>query len=269
MASDVLTSTGDSEREPFSLEAEQAVLGAVISDPSCFPRAAMILKPGDFYLPLHRDIFTAITALDAQKSGRFDAVMLIEALRRNNSVSEQESKEYIFELVRSVPSTENIEYYAKIVKDKFYIRALIDFSRETIDTARAGSDTAEEMLDAAEQKLYDIRQGQSVRGPERLSDILPNVFSDLSLLASPDAEQYKGLPTGFPDLDASISGLNKSDLVLIGARPAMGKTSFALNLARNVCVKSKRRVLFFSLEMSKEQLATRLLSTEARIESGR
>ncbi len=255
--------------EPYSMTAEQAVLGAVISEPSLLPRAAVILKPSDFYVPLHQSIFTAIQTLDAMHGGKFDAVMLLDYLDVNGLSTEQEAKEYIFSLVSSVPVSENIEYYAHIVKDKAYIRALIDYSHVTLDEASDGTREVSQLFNSAEQRLYDIRKGQTVRGPEKLSEILPNVYYELSLLAGDDASEYKGLSTGFGDLDYYINGLNKSDLVLIGARPAMGKTSFALNLARNVAVYSKKRVVFFSLEMSKEQLAQRMLCTEARIETNK
>ena len=127
--------------------------------------------------------------------------------------------------------------------------------------------SADALLDMAEQKIYDIRQGKTVTGPASIGDVLKDVYVNLYQLSSDDRAEYAGFPTGFSDLDRMITGLNRSDLVLIGARPAMGKTSFALNLARNVAVYGKRRVLFFSLEMSKEQLAQRVLSTEARVQS--
>ncbi|MCR5042446.1 MAG: replicative DNA helicase [Clostridia bacterium] len=269
MPLDLPLPSASSDSQPYSLTAEQAVLGAIISDPSCFSAAAIVVRPDDFYLPLHKEIFSALSALDASQSGRFDALVVLDYLIKNGVTTEQDGKQYIFDLVSSVPTTSNVEKYARIVRDKAYIRALIDYANETIEEARDGSHASDVLLNSAEQRLYEIRKGQTIKGPERLSDILPVVYSSLTELVGEDAAEHKGLPTGFPDLDASINGLNRSDLVIIGARPAMGKTSFVLNMARNLCVLSGKRAVVFSLEMSKEQLAQRILSTEARIESSK
>lgn len=167
-----------------------------------------------------------------------------------------------------VPSTANVEMYAKIVREKFYIRTLIKISSETIESAVAQEETADALLDNAEQKIYNIRQGKTTNAPSKLKDIIVNnVYDTLKKITGEDKELYKGYTTGFSDLDKVLTGLNRSDLIIVGARPAMGKTSFALNLARNVAAIGKRKVLFFSLEMTKEQLAMRVLGTEARVSS--
>ena len=169
------------------------------------------------------------------------------------------------QLSQSVPSAANVEAYAKIVKEKYYIRTLVKVSQEIIESASSGEESADVLLDNAEQRIYDIRQGRAVVGPSRFSEVVGLVYEKLYQLSSDEKHLYAGLATGFNELDRVITGLNKSDLILIGARPAMGKTSFALNLARNVAVKGNKKVVFFSLEMSKEQLAQRVLSMEARI----
>lgn len=252
----------------FSLEAEQAILGSVLIDPSCFSTVSMLVRPDYFYMPQHRAIYSAMLAIDAAGSGAIDPLLILEMLRVEKIFSnDEDGKTYLFQLADIVPSTSNVEAYCKIIKDKFYIRTLVNVSNEIIDLAENSGEDADIILDNAEQRIYDIRQGKTVSGPSKLSDVIANVYDTLYKLNSEDKEQFKGLPTGFPDFDKMATGLNKSDLVLIGARPAMGKTSFALNMARNVAVKSGKRVLFFSLEMSKEQLAQRVISTEARIPS--
>ena len=252
----------------YSIEAEQAVLGSILLDPACFPSVSILLRAEYFYLPQHREIYTAMLTIDAAGSGSIDPVLILELLRREKVFSnDEDGKTYLFQLAEAVPATANVESYCRIIKDKFYLRTLINVSNEIIDMAENAGDDADTVLDNAEQRIYEIRQGKTVGGPSKLSEVIANVYDTLYKLNSEDKEQYKGLPTGFPDFDRMCTGLNRSDLVLIGARPAMGKTSFALNMARNVAVRSGKRVLFFSLEMSKEQLAQRVISTEARIPS--
>ena len=252
----------------YSIEAEQAVLGSILLDPACFPSVSILLRAEYFYLPQHREIYTAMLTIDAAGSGSIDPVLILELLRREKVFSnDEDGKTYLFQLAEAVPATANVESYCRIIKDKFYLRTLINVSNEIIDMAENAGDDADTVLDNAEQRIYEIRQGKTVGGPSKLSEVIANVYDTLYKLNSDDKEQYKGLPTGFPDFDRMCTGLNRSDLVLIGARPAMGKTSFALNMARNVAVRSGKRVLFFSLEMSKEQLAQRVISTEARIPS--
>lgn len=261
-----LNLTADSEL-PFSLEAEQAVLGAILLEPSCLNAVTLIVKTEYFYLSQHREIFSHMLALDTAAGGKIDALLLLNALKDDNVFSDANGKNYLFQLSQNVPTTANVEAYANIIKEKYYVRTLILSANEIIENARAEGDDADTLLDFAEQKIYNIRQGQTVQGPARLSDIVPGVYEHLYQLSSPEREEYMGIKTGFEDIDKVTTGLNKSDLIIIGARPAMGKTSFALNLARNVAVKGHKKVLFFSLEMGREQLAQRVLASEARVES--
>ncbi|MCR4614730.1 MAG: replicative DNA helicase [Clostridiales bacterium] len=255
----------DNINMPFSMEAEQAVLGSILVEPSCIYVSMVYLKPEYFYLAQHKSIFSAM--MEIESSGeKIDPLVVLEKLKRDNVYDDAGGRNYLFQLSQMVPSTANVEAYAKIVREKFYIRALINVSKETISNAVDDSENADLLLDSAEQRLYDIRHGRVTAGPSRLSDIIINdVYDTLQKISSPDRDQYKGISTGYSDLDNILSGLNKSDLILIGARPAMGKTSFALNIARNVSLLGKKKVLFFSLEMTKEQLAQRVLSTEARV----
>lgn len=253
----------------FSLEAEQAVLGSLLVDPACMPQVQVLLSMDDFFLPQHQAIYGAMTSIEAT-GGKIDPLIVLDRLVKDKVYDTAAGKNYLFQLAEAVPSTANVEAYARIVKEKYYIRSLINASKETIDAASTEEHSADELLEAAEQKIYNIRQGRKTNGPSRLCDIIvSDVYTTLQHLTSPEKDLYKGYPTGYGDLDRVLTGLHKSDLILIGARPAMGKTSFALNLARNVAVLGKRKVLMFSLEMTKEQLAMRVLSTEARVNSAK
>lgn len=267
MANEPHNMTADNGTLPFSLEAEQAVLGSILLDPSCISAVTMILKPDYFYLPQHKAIFSTIIGLDASHGGKIDALLVLDALRKEKIYDDESGKTYLLQLSKIVPSTANVDSYAKIVREKYYIRSLILVAGEISEAASQSGQTADELLDMAEQRIYDIRQGKTVVGPSKISDVISTVYQNLYNLSLLEKDQYAGFNTGFSELDKRITGLNRSDLVIIGARPAMGKTSFALNIARNVAVYGKKKVLFFSLEMSKEQLAQRVLSTEARVQS--
>ena len=258
----------DKLSEPYSLEAEQAVLGSILMDPDCFDRVSGILRGADcFYIPQHKEIYNII-AERKMLNQKVDALIVAEALKTSGSYDDAGARNYLAQLAASVPSVANVESYAKIVNEKYYLRTLMGAASEMLKSAAEEELPADTIMDAAEQKIYDIRQGEHTSGPVKLADIITNdVYDNLQKLTDPElAAEYKGIPTGFSLLDKYMTGLNRSDLILIGARPAMGKTSFALNLARNVAVQAKKKVVFFSLEMGKEQLAQRMLSTEARVE---
>ncbi len=257
----------DEVNMPYSLEAEQAVLGSILLEPSCITQVLILVKPEYFYLPQHRAIFTIMQEIDAL-GGKIDPLIVLEKLKSSKVYDDASGKQYLLTLSQIVPSTENVEAYSKIIREKYYIRSLINVSKDIISDASTSSEPADSILEVAEQKIYDIRQGRVTKGPSKIGDIIVNeVYDKLQKLSSPDKDKYKGFTTGFTDLDKAITGLNRSDLLIIGARPAMGKTSLALNLARNTAMMGKKKVLFFSLEMTKEQLAQRVLSTEARVES--
>ncbi|MBQ2812572.1 MAG: replicative DNA helicase, partial [Clostridia bacterium] len=208
----------------FSLEAEQAVLGSLLVDPACMPQVQVLLSAEDFYLPQHKAIFTAMATIEAT-GGKIDPLIVLDSLVKDKVYDTAAGKNYLFQLAQVVPSTANVESYAKIVKEKFYIRSLINASRETIDAATTQEQTADELLESAEQKIYNIRQGRKTNAPSKIGDIIiSDVYTTLQHLTSPEKDLYKGYPTGFSDLDNVLTGLHKSDLILIGARPAMGKT---------------------------------------------
>ncbi len=251
---------------PYSLEAERAVLACLLLDPDCLDRIqASGFRTEFFYRQEHKAIYNAMLSIDA-RSDVVEPVAVITELQDSSQFGDPAAvRQYIRELADLLPSTQNAESYAKVVEDKFMKRTLIETANEILDEARGDSEEAEMILDFAEQKIFNIRQGKNTGAASRFGDILlDKVVPHLTNLSGPDREKYLGTPSGWGDLDTMISGLNRSDLIIVGARPAMGKTSFALNLAANVAKKGNK-VLFFSLEMTKEQLAERVISMEARI----
>ncbi len=257
---------------PYSLDAEQAVLGAILKEPECLPIVSDMLKIDHLYLPQHKAIYTAILNIDTI-GGRIDPLVVLEELKKEGVYDDIGGKTYLMKIADAVPSTKNVESYIKIIIDKYYLRTLMLTARDILDATNNGTDSPDSLLDLAEQKIYDIRRGKNTTGPAKISDIvMSDVFERLKKLGSADPkekERYIGIPTGFSYLDKVLGGgFHRSDFIVVGARPAMGKTSFALNVARNIAMKG-RKVLFFSLEMSKEQLAQRIISTEARIVSNK
>ncbi len=253
---------------PYSLETEQAIIGSILINPECVSLVLSLIRPDYFYIPQHRAIMDAIVLLDSLGS-RIDALTVLDKMSADNNFDKESGKTLLFQIAQSVPSAANVENYCKIVREKYFLRLLISISRETIDSALDGNAEADKILDSTEQKIYDIRKGKATGSIQRLSDVISaEVYPNLVKISSDNADEFKGIPMGFSKLDEITSGLNKSDLIIIGARPAMGKTSFALNIARNVAMTGKK-VVFFSLEMSNEQLASRVLSTEARVDSNK
>lgn len=253
---------------PNSNEAEQAVLGAILIDPECIETIISKVKAEYFFNPTHQKIYNSMVAMYTGSKAKIDPVVIADMLVKEGYYDLAGGKEYLFELRDSVPSTANIETYAKIIEEKYFLRTLITISRDLIEKASSGATEADMLLDSAEQQIYDIRKGKDIRGPKKISDVIfYDVYENLYKITGEDKENYKGISTGFSTLDKYITGLNKSDFILIGARPAMGKTSFALNLAQNVTMNSKKKCIFFSLEMSKKQLADRLLASFAGIPS--
>lgn len=266
MADSTLITSGVSM--PYNLEAEQSVLGSILLDSSCMEEVILHLKAESFYLPQHRAIFGAMLSMYTSSQAQIDPVLIADVLAKEGHYDEAGGRDYLLQLANSVPSTANVVNYAKIVKEQFYLRSLIRVAREITEQASSGEGDASAILDSAEQKIYDIRQGKDTNGPTKVSEIIVNgVYDRLGKLTGEDKDKYKGIPTGFGTLDKCITGLNRSDFILIGARPAMGKTSFALNLASNVTMKAKKKCVFFSLEMTKEQLAERLLASQAGVPS--
>jgi len=250
---------------PFSPEAEQSVLGAILLDSTCMDRVAQIIPRPEYFYQTNNSL-TYSTMMDMFTAGLpVDFVTVLEKLKETKGFDEANGKTYLLQLAQLVPSISNVESYANIVRDKYDVRTLIITSRDIIEEATEGAADAATLLDSAEQRIFDIRRGKNMQGLQRIDEIIVQTFDRLDLLNSPDADLYRGVPTGIKELDETITGLNRSDFILLGARPGMGKTSFALNIARHAAVNANKKVAFFSLEMSKEQLASRLLSTEAMV----
>ncbi len=251
---------------PHSLEAEQAVLGAILMDSDSINQVADILRPEHFYLAEHQAIYT-IMQMKMMESKTIDFVTVLEALKSESYFSGEEGKGYLLKLAQIVPSISNITNYARIVREKYDVRSLIHVSREIIGDAMDPGTDASLLIDSAEQKIYDIRQDRHQGGLVPIQDVIASNYEMYSKLNSAERDQYVGIPTGIGTLDEITTGLNRSDLIIVGARPGMGKTSFALNVARNVAVQQNRRVAVFNLEMSREQMVNRFLSSEARVSS--
>lgn len=249
----------------YSLEAEQSVLGSILIDSACMNKVADILVHADyFYLANHKIIYS--TMLDMFTIGMpIDYITVLDKIKTNDELDHSHFKEYLLKLAQIVPTVSNVEFYADIVRDKYNVRVLVDTAKEIIDDASGGEVDATELLNSAEQKIFDIRRGKDVRGLQKVNEIVVQAFDRLDMINSQNADEYLGVPTGIKDLDRVIMGLNKSDLILLAARPGMGKTSFALNIAENVAINKEKKVAFFSLEMSKEQLVSRILSTKGQI----
>lgn len=255
-------------RLPFSLEAEQSVLGSVLIDPNCFNDIAEIISSEDFYLPDHSSIYLAMQDMYLHNKS-IDVITLIDTLVKNGIYDNREkSMNYIKLIAEIVPSAANVKDYAQIVKDKSLLRQLISVSEEISASAYNEQDEVKNIIDMAEQKIFAIAQGNETRGFVHIRDVLITVYDRLhTLVTNPD--QIMGSPTGFSGLDKVLVGLGKGDLVLVGARPGMGKTSFAMNVATNIAEKTKKAVCVFSLEMSNDQLVTRMLSSEGMVDSNK
>lgn len=253
---------------PYNLEAEQTVLGALLLDPESISVAMTYIKPDSFYVTKHRDLFSIIIRLFTLGVNADVITVINEAVKENIFESSTAGKEYLASIMEGVPTTKNLESYCKIVEEKYYIRQLITTAREIIEISSGGQESAEQLLDYAEQKIYDIRQGKAVDGLTKIDEVILEAYDELGRKSGPDKEKYIGAKSGFAELDNIITGLNRSDLIILAARPAMGKSAFALNLAVNVARRNtESEVVIFSLEMSKEQNVTRMLSSESLVES--
>ena len=248
---------------PQSLEAEQSVLGSILIDSRCITEVVGILRPEDFYLQQNREIYETIYTM-FNFSQTIDPVTVLDKMRELG-VYHDNSRDYILQLMQITPTAANAQRYANIVRDKAMLRGLAAAADEINETVYSQVGTPAEMLESAEKKIYALRKGERGDSLEHIGTVLHKVFDRLTELSQSDS-LIPGLSTGLRDLDTKINGLNKSDLILVAARPAMGKSAFALNLAMNVAKKYNKTVAVFNLEMSREQLALRLLASEAFID---
>ena len=249
---------------PQALEAEQSVLGAMLIDSRCVPEVIGMLSAEDFYQQQNRELFEAMFAM-FNFSQPIDPVTVMDKLRERGDYHDN-TQSYLMQLLEITPTAAHVKKYAQIVAEKSILRRLDQAATDISQTVSEGEGTAEEILEFAEKKIYAVRRGQANRDMVHIGDILIDVYERLNELAE-RGDDIPGLSTGFRDLDKQIAGLNKSDLGIVAARPGMGKSALALNLALNVARKSDKCVALFSLEMSREQLAMRLLSTESFVDN--
>ena len=253
-----------SRQSPYSVEAEQAVLGSMLISSACVPGVIEQLKPEDFYVETNRLIFDTISQMFTE--GRpIDPVTVLDEMKAAG-YKNHANREYFLQLIETTPSATNVEEYTAIVRGKSMLRELQQASSEIIDMTRQEEEDPQTIADLAEQKIYAVRQGREVKGFASINEAIREVYDQLDELAA-NPGKLPGIPTGFSMLDQYIGGLNKSDLILMAARPGMGKTAIALNMALHAARKSGKTVVIFQLEMSKSQLATRLLSSEALVDS--
>ena len=249
---------------PYSSPAEQAVIGALLIDPKCVPDVLERLKADEFYIKLNRDIYETVYAMFSY--GQTIDPVTVLAQMKIRGVYQDSCENYMAEVMRNTPTAANVLEYAAIVRDRALLRRLGEAADEINNLVYEDEGEAEAKLEAAERKIYALRQGRNVGGLMPISQVVQSVFDEMSAAAA-SGSKIPGIPTGLSDLDKTILGLNKSELILIAARPGMGKTSIALNMALHVGMTLHKTVAIFSLEMSREQLTMRLLSRAALIPS--
>ena len=252
---------------PHNLEAEQSVLGAILIHNAAFNVAAELVDSVDFFRDAHRRVFDKMVDLN-ERGQAIDLVTLKDELARSGDLDDAGGAAYIAALADGVPRSTNVEHYARIVKEKATLRSLIRSADRILAMAYQGEEESDTLLDRAEQEIFSIAEGRIHTGFVPLSDLVQGSFTAIEQL-----QEHKGLvtgvPSGFVDIDNITSGFQPADLIIIAARPSMGKTSFVLNVAQHVGIKTDRAVGFFSLEMSKEQLFMRMLTAEGEVDSHR
>ncbi|MBQ3573712.1 MAG: replicative DNA helicase [Clostridia bacterium] len=252
---------------PFSNEAEQSVLGAMFLDKDCIPDVIDRVKEADFYIDRHKELYSAIKELYTLGKP-VDLVTLEEQLKLRGTLEKIGGIKFVVDVANTVPSTESVIYYADIVKDKAVLRLLIRLSNEISNACYRGDEETDDILARAQQGIIEITQGRTTKGLVHVGRYLNEGLDKLDALSKKDST-ITGIPTGFSDIDRRTAGLHSAELILIAARPGMGKTSFVLNIAQNAAVKYGKNVAVFSLEMPGIQVANRLLSAEAKISSER
>ncbi len=251
---------------PFSLEAEVSVLGGMLLDPNAVSRAIETINDSMFFREANRRLFRAMVRI-YERGDVIDVITLSNELKKTDELETSGGMQYLAELLEAVPTAANIEYHAKIVREKALLRRLIDAASSIVrDAYDQGARPVEEVLDEAEQRVFQVSQSHSREGFVWIKEILWPTFEHIEKLQGSDGG-ITGVPTGFPDLDIMTTGLQKGDLVIVAARPSMGKTSWVLNVAQTAAIEHRVPVALFSLEMSKEQLVLRLLCSEGRVDA--
>ncbi len=251
---------------PQNIDAEEAILGAILVNPNCMNKVVEHIKPDSFYKPAHRYVYEAMLEL-YNSEDKLDIVTVSDVLNMNQKLELVGGRAFINDLSYKTITTTNVEYYAKIVQEKAIKRSLISAGSEIVS---AGYDLnpVEESLEQAEKLIFDIASQKASQSLSPIKDLVYDTYSELEERAN-NKGKLTGVPTGFYDLDTYTNGLQRSDLIILAARPAMGKTAFALNIAQNVALRANTPVALFSLEMSKKQLVQRLLASEAEVDTQR
>lgn len=249
---------------PHSVESEQSILGSIILDKDAIITVAETINPSDFYKEAHKIIYESMLRLNSNNEP-IDLITLIEELRKEGHLDNVGGISYLTSLSTIVPTTSNVKYYANIVKEKSVMRQLIKASNEIINLGYDASTDVQEILDKAEKNIFDISQEKSGDDIQPINVVLQDTFDMIEKLCT-EKSDVTGITTGFADLNKKINGLQRTDLILLAARPAMGKTAFSLNLVQNAALKGDASVAVFSLEMSKEQLVQRMLSAQSNVE---
>lgn len=252
---------------PFSLDAEQSVLGSILIDPNCIGDVSEIIRGEDFYIEEHRRIYEIMLAFSLDNKP-VDLVTLInELVNKGIYNDDSDARAYIRVIVESVPSAQNARDYARIIHDKSILRRLIEAGEDIQRAAFTEGESVGTVIELAEKRIYDITNNADRHDFTHIREVLVKTFEELKLLKDGPSEDTIGVQTGFSDLDSKLVGMGKGNLVIVGARPGFGKTSFALNIATNVAKRTKKAVCIFSLEMANEELVKRMLSSEAMIDS--
>ena len=249
---------------PESLEAEAAVLGSMILDPECIGQVVQQVTTGAFYRIEHQMIFDAIVSLWEKKNEKFDLLLLRDELKNRSQLEETGGAEYLVKIAESVPSSANVEQYLQIVKDKQMMRELISAAGEVLTEAFETAGDAAEKLDRAEQKIFNVTQKKITGSAVSIKQLLTEAFEAIDRR---EGHHITGLPTGFAEIDDLTCGLQNGEMIVIAGRPSMGKTSFAMNIAEHIGADNNISVAFFSLEMSRQQLAERMLCSRAMMDS--
>lgn len=251
---------------PYNQEAEEAVIGSILLDPvNCRERAMELLKPENFYRPQHQQLFSILMRMFTTGNKSDIITVVDEAVNAGIFDNSSMAMKYLYGIMDNVPSVGNFDSYVKIIVQKSQLRSLMNVANEIVESVNEGTSDPGELLDRAEQKIFDIRQGKDVQGLTRISDVIVETFHHLTEISGPDAAEHQGARSGFSQLDGITTGLQRTDLIVLAARPAMGKSAFALNMAVNCCKATKRDVVIFSLEMGKEQLVSRMLASEGKV----
>src|SRR5687768_11869795 len=252
---------------PYSEDAEQAVLSAMLMDQDAIIRAMEVVDDSMFYAERHRRIFRAMVAI-TERGSVVDPLTLADELSRRGELEPAGGKDYIGYLVDAVPTAANIEYHAEIVREKSVLRQLIQVATQIVHDAFSGQTTAGDLLDQAESRIFHVSQQRKADGFTRIKELLWPTMERIEALQR-GGKTITGVASGFSDLDDLTSGFQPADLVVVAARPSMGKTAFCLNIAQHAAIDDQKKIAFFSLEMSKESLVQRMLTSEARVDSQR